>query len=47
MHDDVASLPTTRLLQLYRSKDLSPIEAAGETLRRLERYEGALNAFVL
>jgi hypothetical protein len=37
MHDDVGSLPTTRLLQLYRSKDLSPVEAVGETLRRLER----------
>jgi aspartyl-tRNA(Asn)/glutamyl-tRNA(Gln) amidotransferase subunit A len=47
MPDDIAFLPATRLLALYRSKELSPVEAADETLRRLERYEGALNAFVL
>ena len=47
MADDIAFLGATRLLQLYRAKQLSPVEVIGETLARLERYEGALNAFVL
>jgi aspartyl-tRNA(Asn)/glutamyl-tRNA(Gln) amidotransferase subunit A len=47
MTDETAFLPATRLLALYRDKKLSPVEALTETLRRLERYEGALNAFVL
>jgi Asp-tRNA(Asn)/Glu-tRNA(Gln) amidotransferase A subunit family amidase len=44
---DIAFLPATRLLELYRAKDLSPVAVMTETLARLERYEGALNAFVL
>ena len=47
MADDIAFLPATRLLELYRAKELSPVAVMKETLRRLERYEGALNAFVL
>jgi aspartyl-tRNA(Asn)/glutamyl-tRNA(Gln) amidotransferase subunit A len=47
MTEDIAFLPATRLLDLYRKKELSPVEATKETLRRLETYEGALNAFVL
>jgi aspartyl-tRNA(Asn)/glutamyl-tRNA(Gln) amidotransferase subunit A len=47
MADDIAFLPATRLIELYRAKQLSPVEVAAATLRRLERYEGALNAFVL
>jgi aspartyl-tRNA(Asn)/glutamyl-tRNA(Gln) amidotransferase subunit A len=47
MADDIAFLPATRLLDLYRSKELSPVAVIEETLRRLETYEGALNAFVL
>jgi aspartyl-tRNA(Asn)/glutamyl-tRNA(Gln) amidotransferase subunit A len=47
MTDDIAFMPATRLISLYRSKKLSPVDAAAETLRRLERLEGALNAFVL
>jgi aspartyl-tRNA(Asn)/glutamyl-tRNA(Gln) amidotransferase subunit A len=47
MADELAFLSATHLLALYRTKDLSPVEVMGETLRRLERYEGALNAFVL
>ena len=30
MPDDIAFLPATRLLALYRSKDLSPVEAVDE-----------------
>jgi aspartyl-tRNA(Asn)/glutamyl-tRNA(Gln) amidotransferase subunit A len=47
MAEDIAFLPATRLLALYRTKDLSPVEVAAETLRRLERFEGSLNAFIL
>jgi aspartyl-tRNA(Asn)/glutamyl-tRNA(Gln) amidotransferase subunit A len=47
MADDIAFLPATRLIELYRTKQLSPVAVMTETLARLERYEGALNAFVL
>src|ERR1700687_2133712 len=47
MPDDLAYLPATRLLELYRARELSPVAVIGESLARLERYEGALNAFVL
>lgn len=47
MADDIAYLPATRLIALYRAKQLSPVDVIRETLGRLERYEGALNAFVL
>src|SRR5580700_5868107 len=47
MTDSTAFLPATELLKLYRAKKLSPVAVVEETLRRLETYEGALNAFVL
>ncbi|MFI4949138.1 MAG: amidase family protein, partial [Alphaproteobacteria bacterium] len=47
MAEDLAYLPATRLLELYRAKQLSPVAVMNETLARLERYEGAVNAFVL
>jgi aspartyl-tRNA(Asn)/glutamyl-tRNA(Gln) amidotransferase subunit A len=47
MTDDIAFLPATRLLELYRKKELSPIAVTEETLRRLETYEAAINAFML
>src|SRR5712692_2185298 len=47
MADDIAFPPATRLLGLYRAKELSPVDVISETVRRLERYEGVLNAFVL
>src|SRR5438477_6035517 len=47
MAEDIAFLPATQLLELYRAKKVSPVEIMTETLRRLERYEGAVNAFVL
>jgi aspartyl-tRNA(Asn)/glutamyl-tRNA(Gln) amidotransferase subunit A len=47
MADEIAFMPATRLIALYRAKKLSPVEVVAETLRRLEHYEGALNAFVL
>jgi Asp-tRNA(Asn)/Glu-tRNA(Gln) amidotransferase A subunit family amidase len=47
MAEDLAFLSATRLLALYRIRDISPTEVMSETLRRLERYEGALSTFVL
>ena len=47
MADDIAFMPAVRLLALYRSKQLSPVEVIEHTLRRLETYESAINAFVL
>jgi aspartyl-tRNA(Asn)/glutamyl-tRNA(Gln) amidotransferase subunit A len=47
MTDEIAFMSATRLISLYRAKQLSPLDVLTETLRRLERYEGALNAFVL
>ncbi len=47
MTDKIAFLPATQMLALYREKKLSPVEVLAETLRRLERYERAVNAFVL
>jgi aspartyl-tRNA(Asn)/glutamyl-tRNA(Gln) amidotransferase subunit A len=47
MADDIAYLPATELLARYRAKSLSPVAVIDEALRRIERYEGALNAFVL
>jgi Asp-tRNA(Asn)/Glu-tRNA(Gln) amidotransferase A subunit family amidase len=47
MAEDLAFASATRLIELYRAKRVSPVEVATETLRRLEMYEGAVNAFVL
>ena len=47
MVDEIAFMPATRLLALYSDKELSPVEVISSTLRRLERYEAAINAFVL
>jgi aspartyl-tRNA(Asn)/glutamyl-tRNA(Gln) amidotransferase subunit A len=47
MADEIAFAPATQLLTLYRSKQLSPVDVIKETLRRLEHYESAINAFVL
>jgi aspartyl-tRNA(Asn)/glutamyl-tRNA(Gln) amidotransferase subunit A len=47
MAEDIAFLPATRLIELYRAKQLSPVAVIEATLRRLEAYEGAVNAFVL
>ncbi len=47
MPEDLAFLPATRLIELYRTKALSPVAVIETALRRLEAYEGAVNAFVL
>src|SRR3982750_4319291 len=47
MSEELAFTSATRLVEQYRAKQLSPVEVLAETLRRLERYEAAVNAFVL
>src|SRR6201997_3916659 len=47
MADGLAFTSATRLIELYRAKQASPVEVVDETLRRLESIEGAVNAFVL
>jgi aspartyl-tRNA(Asn)/glutamyl-tRNA(Gln) amidotransferase subunit A len=47
MTEDIGYLPATEMLRLYRSRKLSPVEVMAESLRRLEQFEGAINAFVL
>ena len=47
MADDVAFLSATELVRRYRDRSLSPVAVIDETLRRLEAFEGAVNAFVL
>jgi aspartyl-tRNA(Asn)/glutamyl-tRNA(Gln) amidotransferase subunit A len=46
MAEDISFMPATRLLGLYRDKQLSPVEVIDHTLRRLETFESAINAFV-
>jgi len=45
--NDLCSLTATELLALYRSKELSPVEATRAVLERIERLNPALNAFCL
>ncbi len=47
MAEDIAFLSATELLARYRERALSPVEVLATALRRLERYESALNAFVM
>ncbi|HEX5319088.1 MAG TPA: amidase [Stellaceae bacterium] len=47
MADDIAFLSATELVKRYRDKSLSPVSVIETVLSRLERFEGAVNAFVL
>jgi aspartyl-tRNA(Asn)/glutamyl-tRNA(Gln) amidotransferase subunit A len=47
MPEDIALLSATNLLQAYRSKQLSPVEATRAALERIERYNSTLNAYCL
>jgi aspartyl-tRNA(Asn)/glutamyl-tRNA(Gln) amidotransferase subunit A len=38
-------LSATELVTRYRSKDLSPVEAVGAVLDRIDRHNGTVNAF--
>jgi aspartyl-tRNA(Asn)/glutamyl-tRNA(Gln) amidotransferase subunit A len=43
--DDPALASATELLALYRAKSLSPVEATKAALARIERHNGAVNAW--
>lgn len=45
MTGDLASMSAVELVSHYRRKTLSPVEAVGATLDRIDRCEGAVNAF--
>ena len=45
MSKDIALLSATDLLQAYRRKQLSPVEATRAALARIDRYNAALNAY--
>jgi aspartyl-tRNA(Asn)/glutamyl-tRNA(Gln) amidotransferase subunit A len=44
---DPARLSATELVRCYRSRELSPVEATEAALARIERHDGAVNAFCL
>src|SRR5215218_140298 len=44
---DVAFLPATELLKLYRARELSPVEATEAALRQIEVHNPRVNAFCL
>ena len=44
---DLADCTATRLLQLYRSREASPVEATQAVLARIERLDPVLNAYCL
>ncbi|HET6522345.1 MAG TPA: amidase [Geminicoccaceae bacterium] len=44
---DLAHLPATELLALYRARRLSPVEATRAALERIAEHDGAVNAFCL
>lgn len=43
---DPATLSATELVALYRQKALSPVEVMKATLARIERHNGAVNAYI-
>ena len=47
MPTDPATFSAARLLELYRRKELSPVEATRAVLARIERFDPAVNAFCL
>jgi aspartyl-tRNA(Asn)/glutamyl-tRNA(Gln) amidotransferase subunit A len=45
LKDDAAFLPAAELLSCYRSKALSPVEVVRAVLDRIDRHDGAVNAY--
>src|SRR5215207_5236681 len=44
---DIAFLPATELLKLYRARELSPVEATEAALLQIELYNPRVNAYCL
>jgi aspartyl-tRNA(Asn)/glutamyl-tRNA(Gln) amidotransferase subunit A len=47
MPSDLAGLSAAKLVDLFRRRDVSPIEAARAALARIEKFNGRYNAFCL
>ncbi len=47
MSDDLAFLPATELIDAYRGKRVSPVEATAAALDRIDAFNDRLNAFCL
>ena len=45
MSDELALLSASELLRHYRNKTASPVEATKAALDRIDKFDGALNAF--
>src|ERR1700704_3154433 len=44
---DIKSLTAAELLRLYRRRELSPVEVTRDQLERIEKFQPAINAFVI
>jgi aspartyl-tRNA(Asn)/glutamyl-tRNA(Gln) amidotransferase subunit A len=44
---DIKSLTAAQLLDLYRKRELSPVEVTRDQLDRIERFEPAINGFII
>ena len=44
---DIKSLTAAELLRLYRKRELSPVEVTRDQLDRIEKFQPALNAFII
>ena len=47
MSEDLCYLSASELLRRYGEKSLSPVDVTQATLARIERYDGAINAYCL
>ena len=44
---DIQALSASELVRLYRRGELSPVEVAEDALARIDRFNPAINAFIL
>ena len=44
---DIKSLTAAELLRLYRRRELSPVEVTRDQLDRIDRFQAAINAFII
>jgi aspartyl-tRNA(Asn)/glutamyl-tRNA(Gln) amidotransferase subunit A len=44
---DIKSLTAAELLRLYRKRELSPVEVTRDQLDRIDKFEPAINAFII
>src|ERR1044071_3331019 len=44
---DIQSLTAAELLRLYRRRELSPVEVTRDQLDRIDKFQAAINAFII